>query len=69
MPFAALLMLIAGAWLVDSAVQNRKPVQTLVRILQNPSGARQAVKDSRGTGYASVAADGKGIDDLRRLAH
>lgn len=60
MPFAALLMLIAGAWLVDSAVQNRKPVKTLVRILQNPSAARAAVKDSRGTGYETSAADGIG---------
>ena len=55
MPFAALVFVIVGAWLVDSAVQNRKPVQTLVKIIQDPSGAREAVRDSRGTGYATAA--------------
>lgn len=54
MPFAALVMLLIGAWLVDSAVKNRKPVQTLTRILRDPSGARAAVKESRGTGYATA---------------
>lgn len=54
MPFAALLLLIVGAWLVDSAVQNRKPLQTLTQILRNPSDARTALTSARGTGYATA---------------
>lgn len=53
MPFAALLLIIGGAYLVDSAVKNRKPVQTLVAILRDPGTARTAVKASAGTGYAT----------------
>lgn len=33
MPFVAFLLLAAGAWLVDSAVQGRKPLQTLGRLI------------------------------------
>lgn len=49
----AVLVLIFGAYLVDSAVVNRRPVQTFLSILRNPSAAKTNLAASRGAGFAA----------------
>jgi len=47
----AIFGLAAGAWLLDSAVQNRNPVTSLVDIIRDPSSARVIAKDSAGGAF------------------
>lgn len=42
----ALFALAAGAWLLDSAVQNRNPVTSILDIVRDPSSARQIRAES-----------------------
>lgn len=46
-------LIVFGAFLVDSAVQNRAPIDLLKEIVKNPSQARSALVETKGTGYAS----------------
>lgn len=42
---------VAGAWLLDSAVQNRNPLESLVEIVRDPANARTIREGSAGTGF------------------
>lgn len=47
----AMFGLLAGAWLLDSAVQNRNPVGSLVEIVRDPANARTIRENASGSGY------------------
>lgn len=47
----AVFALAAGAWLLDSAVQNRNPVTSIIDIIRDPASARIIAKDSSGGAY------------------
>lgn len=53
-----ILLVALGAFLVDSAVQNRAPVDLLKDIIKNPTQARSAFSQSKGTGYTSTRQGG-----------
>lgn len=52
-----LLLLITGAYLIDSAVKNRGPLNTLLGIVKNPSAARQTLTASAGSGFVSTGSN------------
>lgn len=66
MDFVGLLIVLAGAWLIDSGVQNRSPLSTLKTILRDPQATRTALKSgvpiyapsSGGTGSTSGVSTG-----------
>jgi peptidoglycan DL-endopeptidase CwlO len=53
-PFLAFLILAAGAYLVDAAVQNRKPLSTLTAIVKDPGSAKTTLAASKGTGFVTA---------------
>lgn len=55
MGFVAFLIIAAGAYLVDAAVQNRKPLETLRQIIADPSKAQATLAATKGTGFASAS--------------
>lgn len=55
MGFVAFLIIAAGAYLIDAAVQNRKPWVTLQQIVKDPGHAAQTLATSKGTGFETVA--------------
>ena len=59
------LLIAFGGWLVDSAEQGRRPVQTLFAIVQNPAAMLDTLDSTKGTGYPSYAPDfgGGNMDD------
>jgi len=52
--FVGLIILIVGAYLVDSGVRNRNPLSTLTSIIKNPTQTRAMLASTRGTAYAST---------------
>jgi cell wall-associated NlpC family hydrolase len=53
-PFLAFLILAAGAYLVDAAVQNRKPLSTLTAIVKDPGKAKATLAASKGSGFVTA---------------
>jgi cell wall-associated NlpC family hydrolase len=54
--FMGLLTIGFGAWLVDSAVQNRPPIKTLSSILKSPGSMTSVLSSAKGTAYPVATA-------------
>ena len=50
MDFVGLVMILFGAWLIDSVVKNRPPMATLRKILENPQDVTAIMSSTAGTG-------------------
>jgi|SRR5215831_7723077 len=49
-----LLTTVFGAWLIDSAVQNRPPIKTLENIVRKPGSLTTVLSQAKGTAYPVV---------------
>lgn len=47
----AVFGLLAGGWLLDSAIQNRNPITSALDVIRNPATARQSVASSNGSAF------------------